>query len=181
MANWARRPQLIARTLVECRRCGRFRARPELELWCVGEIARWQTAALMMARMDEGNDFRGWDMWQQGRNIAAHFIHKWPMNALKMMPRPIIRCSPNEWQHVFVTYDGSGKPEGVQIYVDGKAAKIAGRRRGQHAFRHHSQPRFPSASAHAVRAAAFGRRTDSRCARLRVANWKRAKCSKLRR
>ena len=24
-----------------------------------------------------------------------------------------------KWQHVFVTYDGSGKPEGVKIFVDG--------------------------------------------------------------
>ena len=122
-------------------KAGKLGAAPTIDsahIWNVGDVGdferdqswsygAWikspeQTSAVM-ARMDEGNDFRGWDMWQQGRNIAAHFIHKWPMNALKMATtdNPL---RPNEWQHVFVTYDGSGKPEGVQIYVDGKAAKI---------------------------------------------------------
>ena len=82
-----------------------------------------ENGGAFMARMDEGNDFRGWDLWQQGGNFAAHFIHKWPMNALKMATtdNPL---KTNQWQHVFVTYDGSGKPEGVQIYVNGKAAKV---------------------------------------------------------
>lgn len=30
----------------------------------------------------------------------------------------------DEWQHVFVTYDGSSKPSGVKIYLNGKLAEI---------------------------------------------------------
>ena len=26
---------------------------------------------------------------------------------------------PKEWQHVFVTYDGSAKDKGLKIYIDG--------------------------------------------------------------
>ncbi len=34
------------------------------------------------------------------------------------------RISPQQWAHVFATYDGSGKAQGVQLYVDGKAQAL---------------------------------------------------------
>lgn len=76
----------------------------------------------IIARMDEGSDFRGWDLWAQDRNYAAHIINKWPENALKVATEsnPVKN---NEWQHVFVTYDGSAKPSGLKIYVNGVAQK----------------------------------------------------------
>ena len=78
--------------------------------------------ASVLARMDEGNDFRGWDIWAQERNYATHLIHKWPTNVLKVATTDS-PLKPNEWQHIFVTYDGSAKPGGVKIYVDGIEAK----------------------------------------------------------
>lgn len=77
----------------------------------------------IFSRMDEDHDFRGWDLWVQGNNFGTHIINKWPVNALKMVTtdNPL---KPGEWQHVLVTYDGSAKPEGVKIYVNGVAAKI---------------------------------------------------------
>jgi hypothetical protein len=76
----------------------------------------------IIARMDEGNDFRGWDLWAQDRNYGAHIINKWPENALKVATEgnPV---KPNEWQHVFVTYDGSAKPSGLKIYINGAPQK----------------------------------------------------------
>lgn len=76
----------------------------------------------IIARMDEGSDFRGWDLWAQDKNYAAHIINKWPENALKVATEgnPVKN---NEWQHVFVTYDGSAKPSGLKIYVNGVAQK----------------------------------------------------------
>jgi mono/diheme cytochrome c family protein len=77
----------------------------------------------VLARMDEDNDFRGWDLWAQERNYATHIIHKWPVNALKVATTdgPM---RPGQWQHVFVTYDGSAKPEGVKIFIDGTEAPL---------------------------------------------------------
>ncbi|MBV9470163.1 MAG: DUF1553 domain-containing protein [Abitibacteriaceae bacterium] len=77
----------------------------------------------IFARMDEANDFRGWDLWVQDRNFATHIINKWPVNALKMVTTDS-PLKPGEWQHVFVTYDGSAKPDGVKIYVNGVEAKV---------------------------------------------------------
>lgn len=77
----------------------------------------------IIARMDENNAYRGWDLWQQDRNIAVHIIDKYPDNAMKVETvKPLLR--PGVWQHVFVTYDGSGKPAGVKIYVDGVEEKV---------------------------------------------------------
>jgi len=73
----------------------------------------------IIARMDENGDYRGWDLWQQGRFVAAHIIDSWPENALKVVTSNAV-LKPGQWQHVFATYDGSGKPDGIKIYVDGK-------------------------------------------------------------
>ena len=31
--------------------------------------------------MDEGNDFRGYDLWMEGGKVGLHVINKWPSNA----------------------------------------------------------------------------------------------------
>jgi hypothetical protein len=79
--------------------------------------------AAIMARMDQKNEHRGWDLWYQQGQIAAHFIHRWPENALKVRTRERV-AKKNQWQHIFVTYDGSGRPEGVKIYLDGVSQSL---------------------------------------------------------
>ncbi len=78
--------------------------------------------ASILARMDEDNAFRGWDLWTQDKNFATHIINKWPENALKVVTadNPL---KTGEWQHIFVTYDGTGKPASVKIYVNGVEQK----------------------------------------------------------
>jgi hypothetical protein len=72
----------------------------------------------VVARMDEGNAFRGWDVSVQGRRIGLHMVHAWPDDALKVVAKNQLK--PDTWTLVSVTYDGSGKAEGVKIYYDGK-------------------------------------------------------------
>ena len=76
------------------------------------------SAGAILARMDSPNaGYRGWDMWVEGNRIGTHIIHAWPDNALKIVARTPIKS--NEWQHVAITYDGSRKAAGVQIYFNG--------------------------------------------------------------
>lgn len=72
----------------------------------------------LCARMDNANDYRGWDFWVQQRRIGMHIINKWPDAALKVVAKPQVKA--NAWVHVTVTYDGSGKAAGVKVYYDGK-------------------------------------------------------------
>ncbi len=82
-----------------------------------------RTMASILARMDERAAHRGWDLWQNGRSFSVHIIDAWPGNSLKVTTqKPLVK--PGKWQHVFATYDGSGKPAGVKIYVDGKEQPI---------------------------------------------------------
>ncbi|HHK41431.1 MAG TPA: DUF1553 domain-containing protein, partial [Planctomycetaceae bacterium] len=76
-----------------------------------------------LARMDEKNKYRGWDLWQNDRAFSVHMIESWPDNGIKVTTRRNV-VTPGRWQHVFVTYDGSGKPSGIKIYVDGKEEKL---------------------------------------------------------
>ncbi len=80
--------------------------------------SRANLGGALLSRMDEGNDFRGWDLWVEGGKIAAHIIHKWPDDALKVVSDGALK--PNLWNHVIVSYDGSGKASGIKIYLDGK-------------------------------------------------------------
>ncbi|MFM7605514.1 MAG: DUF1549 domain-containing protein, partial [Prosthecobacter sp.] len=76
----------------------------------------------IMARMDEKNAYRGWDLWQNDRGVSVHIVDKWPGNALKVNTRDAV-LKPGEWQHIFVTYNGSGKAAGIQIYINGVLQK----------------------------------------------------------
>jgi len=72
----------------------------------------------ILARMDEKGQHRGWDLWQADRSFAVHIVSTWPNDALKVTTKkPSVKAG--VWQHVFVTYNGSGKAQGVKIFIDG--------------------------------------------------------------
>ena len=78
----------------------------------------------ILARMDEKGGFRGWDLFQNDRNYSVHIVNTWPSDAIKVSTRrPSIR--PGVWQHVFVTYDGSGKAQGVKLFIDGVETELS--------------------------------------------------------
>jgi len=72
----------------------------------------------LFARMDDKNDFRGWDFWLDGGKPGTHIVSKWPDDALKVTSTKGLES--NRWTHVCITYDGSSKAKGVKIYFDGR-------------------------------------------------------------
>jgi hypothetical protein len=77
---------------------------------------RNQTGAIL-ARMDNGSAYRGWDLWLQADKPGMHIINTWPRDALKVVSKTPLK--PNQWSHVCVSYDGSGKAAGVRVFIDG--------------------------------------------------------------
>lgn len=73
------------------------------------------------ARMDNTKDYRGWDMWVQARRVGTHIVSTWPGDALKVVAQEQVPA--NQWTHVTVTYDGSGKASGVKVYYNGQPQK----------------------------------------------------------
>lgn len=69
------------------------------------------------ARMEVGPKYRGWDLWVQQRRIGMHLVHDWPGNAFKVVSKSQVPA--NEWTHIAITYDGSRKASGFQIYING--------------------------------------------------------------
>ncbi len=76
----------------------------------------------ILARMDKADSFRGWDIFYTGNEIAVHVVSKWQGDALKVSTTDEAG-KPDQWRHVAVAYDGSGKAKGVQIYVNGRLRK----------------------------------------------------------
>ncbi|MBB80320.1 MAG: hypothetical protein CMN02_04835 [Roseibacillus sp.] len=72
----------------------------------------------VLARIDEGQAFRGYDFWIQNRAVGTHIISSWPGNALKVVSAESLTA--DKWHYVAVSYDGSSKAAGVKIYIDGK-------------------------------------------------------------
>jgi len=84
----------------------------------------------IVARMDEANGFRGWDMWLDNGRPASHIVHAWPDDALKVVGRTPLKIG--QWQYVTLSYDGSGKSMGLKIYVDGQPQETETAARGLH-------------------------------------------------
>lgn len=79
----------------------------------------------IIARMDDQNDYRGWDLFCHGGiEFAMHLVNKWPQDAMKVVTTSKA-VKQGAWQHVFVAYDGSGKPEGVKTFVNGQEQPTA--------------------------------------------------------
>jgi hypothetical protein len=82
---------------------------------------RNQTGAIL-SRMDNAQDYRGWDLWLEGDKVGTHIADKWPDNALKVVSQTALNA--NEWTHLCIVYDGSRKAAGVQIYYDGQLQPV---------------------------------------------------------
>jgi hypothetical protein len=79
----------------------------------------------IVARMNDSQGYRGWDLWVEGNRIGGHIISHWEEgDALKVVAagKPL---DATKWHHVCLTYDGSAKASGVKIYVDGQLQKNA--------------------------------------------------------
>ncbi|MEZ6090191.1 MAG: DUF1553 domain-containing protein [Pirellulaceae bacterium] len=72
----------------------------------------------VLAKMNDSNAHRGFDLFVTGGTVAVHIIHSWPGNAIKVNSTD--KIVPDQWQHLFVTYDGSSKAAGIKIYINGK-------------------------------------------------------------
>jgi len=82
------------------------------------KLAKDQLNGAVFARMDDQKGFRGWDLWVENGRIGTHLISAWPDDAIKVVAADALK--PDEWNHVFASYDGSGKAAGVTLYVNGR-------------------------------------------------------------
>lgn len=85
---------------------------------CWVKTANGNQNGAVFAKMDEANAYRGFDLWLQGGKPGAHIIHKWQDNAVKVVGKK--KLTANKWQHLFITYDGSGRAAGTRVFLNGE-------------------------------------------------------------
>ena len=74
-------------------------------------------------KLDENS--RGFDVyWQQDGRLELHFIHSWPVDAMKVSTKAKQTVPQDRWSHVAINYDGTGKAAGVLIHVNGKPVAL---------------------------------------------------------
>jgi hypothetical protein len=76
----------------------------------------------VVARMKDGENYRGWDLWIESNKPAAHLIHHWPDDVVKVVGKK--ELPKNRWNHICVTYDGSSQAGGVKIFVNGEEQAV---------------------------------------------------------
>lgn len=64
---------------------------------------------------------RGYELLIEEGKLSAALIHFWPGNAIRV--KTVEQVPVGKWVHVGITYDGSSRAQGLQIYVDGKPAE----------------------------------------------------------
>ncbi|MFN3189619.1 MAG: DUF1553 domain-containing protein [Aureliella sp.] len=72
----------------------------------------------VIARMEDGNSYRGYDLYAGPGGLSMHVIHSWPDNAVKVTSKQ--KPKMNQWYHFAATYDGTSKASGIHLYIDGK-------------------------------------------------------------
>jgi|GEM_PF-3980484 len=74
----------------------------------------------VISRMSSRPPHRGFDLYLDKLQIAAHLISAWDKDALRV--QMVDRIPSDRWSHVLVTYDGSCRAAGVKIYLNGREA-----------------------------------------------------------
>ena len=81
-----------------------------------------ENQTLMGISGELGTAWRGWDFFLDIENRPSiRFIGYWPHNYMQITAN--VSIPKDEWHHVLFTYDGSGKANGLRLYVDGERAE----------------------------------------------------------
>ncbi len=76
-----------------------------------------------VGRMEMGPRYRGWNLYVREQNILIQVISDWAVgNAFELRTKGKVNLG--EWTHVSMSYDGSGKAEGVQVFLNGVKAEV---------------------------------------------------------
>ena len=73
-----------------------------------------------LGKMENGPNFRGWDIEFHAGKASVHLIHKWPEEVIHVQTEKDLPF--DTFQHLAFTYDGSSKAAGVKIFVNGQPA-----------------------------------------------------------
>jgi len=78
---------------------------------------------VILARADAGQGGRGWQLRINKRKLAFTLTHDGPRHSVSVETKEPALIE-GRWNHIVATHSGSGKAEGMKLYVDGKPAEL---------------------------------------------------------
>lgn len=100
-------------------------------------IALWvntsgKQSQIVFQKLDESDSRRGYELefsdfeplpdLKRGQHGTFRMIHQWPEQVLQIRTKELVV---QEWRHVAINYDGSGKAQGLTLYIDGEPVEVA--------------------------------------------------------
>ena len=88
-----------------------------LSLWVRPE----SDGALLTRTKDEAKE-TGWGIWLVDGKVQVNFVKRWLDDSLRL--ETMEKLQPRQWHHIAVTFNGHPIPEGVRVFVNGRAQKL---------------------------------------------------------
>ncbi|QDV41042.1 Planctomycete cytochrome C [Stieleria neptunia] len=109
---------------IECKDAPRFGRTDEFSysLWVRPASQGPRMMVLHQSRAAEDAAFRGVELTLDEGHPQFSMIHFWPGNALRV--RAVYAIPSGDWTHLAVTHDGSGRADGVQLFINGQRADV---------------------------------------------------------
>jgi len=79
-------------------------------------------AGPILSRMADTDRADGYSIAVKDGKLHVHLVKRWLDDAIRIETVKPVKS--NEWQHVFVSYDGSREAKGIKIFFDGEIAEI---------------------------------------------------------
>jgi len=87
-----------------------------------GAWVKVQSDGAILSKMENKPGYRGFDLFVNDSRLEVHLVHQLPDNAIKVKSKD--KLITNQWLHVLVAYDGSGKGGGLKLFIDGRAHEV---------------------------------------------------------
>ena len=98
------------------------RTRPfSIDFWVYPDTV-YTEASVFLHCEDWRLGYKGYSLHLQDNRLKFIMAHAYPQNAIQVQTTKALPAK--KWSHVCLTYDGSSKANGVQIYLDGKATEL---------------------------------------------------------
>ncbi|MEY2429913.1 MAG: hypothetical protein QOJ40_2798 [Verrucomicrobiota bacterium] len=109
---------------VICKGVGAFnRTSPfSFDLWLKPSERQERAVIFHRSRAWSDSGSRGYELLLEAGKPSFALIHFWPGNALKVRAKTPLPT--NEWSHLTITYDGSSRAAGVQLYLNGERLTV---------------------------------------------------------
>ncbi len=108
---------------IECKEAPRFGRTSAFSysLWVRPEVEGPRMMVLHQSRAAEDSGFRGLELTIDEGHPQFSMIHFWPGNAMRI--RAVETIPVGDWTHLAVAHDGSGRAEGMQLFINGNAVQ----------------------------------------------------------